>query len=221
MTKMVSRIRRPETLSQLYVLVALLLLVSSSPASAQKTTVVVTAAPTIPSTAPEFVDGDTFTSAILNSTNVYRETHNASAVVWNKTLESFAADYLDDKVGSDCKFAHSGGPYGENLALGCSNATSCVEAWGSEEKKYNYGDPGFSEDTGHFTQLVWKNTTDVGCGRRLCGEKGWYLACEYWPRGNVIGAFKEEVNKPENAAARIRSSWLTFAVAGVVLWAVI
>lgn len=26
--------------------------------------------------------------------------------------------------------------------------------------------------------------------------KGAYLVCEYWPRGNVKGAFKENVEKP-------------------------
>ncbi|KAI3324647.1 PR-1-like protein [Xylariaceae sp. AK1471] len=219
MAKTQSGARGPETLLRFSALAALLLFTAS--VSSQKTTVVVTAAPTIPSTAPEFVDEDTFTSAILNSTNFYRDAHNASAVAWNKTLESFAADYLDKVGDEDCKFAHSGGPYGENLALGCSNATSCVEAWGDEGKKYNYQKGKFSEDTGHFTQLVWKNTTDVGCGKRLCGEKGWYLVCEYWPRGNVIGAFKDEVNEPESAAVRIRSGWLVSFMMGVFLWVIV
>jgi hypothetical protein len=214
--------RRPAILLQLSALAALLLF--TAPTFAQKTTVIVTAAPTIPSEAPQFTDEDAFTSAVLNSTNFYRAAHNASAVAWNDTLATFAADYLEDDVGSgdDCKFAHSGGPYGENLALGCSNATSCVEAWGEERKKYDYRAGKFSEDTGHFTQLVWKNTTDVGCGKRLCGAKGWYLACEYWPRGNVVGAFKEEVNKPVNAAARrSRSNWLVSFMLGVFLWIIV
>ncbi|KAI1191827.1 CAP domain-containing protein [Nemania serpens] len=195
------------------------LLLFPLPCSPQKiTTVTITAAPTIPSAVPQFVDDDAFTSAILNSTNVYREAHNASSVVWNRTLASFAKDYLDSAA---CAFAHSGGPYGENLALGYANATASVEAWGDEGAKYNFGKPGFTEATGHFTQLVWKNTSDVGCGRRLCGAKGWYLVCEYWPRGNVVGAFAGEVDKPENSAARTRGGWLGLvAVGAVVLWIV-
>jgi hypothetical protein len=56
-------------------------------------------------------------------------------------------------------------------------------------------------ETGHFTQLVWKDTTSVGCGRTECngrddgGAPGWYLVCEYWPHGNVIGAFEENVQE--------------------------
>ncbi|KAK6858638.1 PR-1-like protein [Apiospora arundinis] len=108
--------------------------------------------------------------------------------------------------GGRCDFKHSGGPYGENLALGCSNATSCAEAWGDEHREYDFGKGDFGESTGHFTQLGWKDTTSVGCGARMCGgsdgsddgdsgsdARGWYLVCEYWPRGNVIGKFGDEV----------------------------
>ncbi|KAI0839240.1 PR-1-like protein [Hypoxylon sp. FL0890] len=172
-------------------------------------TIVITVAPPIPSEAPSFVDHDTFTSAILNSTNFYRSSYNASAVRWNSTLETFASTYLSQHSqradGETCNMHHSGGPYGENLALGCSDATSCVDMWASEASQYNYNDPGFGENTGHFTQLVWKNTTDVGCGAKLCpGNGGWYLACEYWPRGNIIGDFAEEVGEPESGAAGSR-----------------
>ncbi|KAK6823615.1 hypothetical protein PG987_013872 [Apiospora arundinis] len=86
--------------------------------------------------------------------------------------------------GGECNLKHSDNPYDENLALGCANATSCVEAWGNEHREYNFGkrdfgkrdfgkrDFGkrdFGESTGHSTQLVWKYTTSVGCGACMCG----------------------------------------------------
>ena len=90
-----------------------------------------------------------------------------------------------------------GGPNGENLAQGYANVTDAVDAWGDERNEYDFNDPGFSEATGHFTQLVWKATTTVGCGRTLCNEMndvaGWYVVCEYYPPGNVIGEFAIEV----------------------------
>lgn len=71
---------------------------------------------------------------------------------------------------------------------------------------YNYSSPGFSEQTGHFTQLVWKATTAVGCGSRLCGTRGWYLVCEYWPRGNVVGQFAEQVDPQVNGTTLFSNS---------------
>ncbi|KAF5020801.1 hypothetical protein F66182_7161 [Fusarium sp. NRRL 66182] len=185
-----------------YLLLPLVSLLIGSGLAQDGEVITVTAPVAIPSNEPEWREKDTFTSAILNSTNFYREEHNASALTWNETLEEFATDYLDDN--EDCVFEHSGGPYGENLAIGYPNSTSSVEAWGDEREEYDFDAAEFSEETGHFTQLVWKETTDVGCGRRLCGERGWYLVCEYWPRGNVEGQFSEEVTREEGAGSKTR-----------------
>ncbi|RSL39895.1 hypothetical protein CEP53_013733 [Fusarium sp. AF-6] len=182
--------------------------------------VTITAPAAIPSNEPEWKTDKTFTSAILNSTNFYRAEHNASELSWNDTLETFATDYLDSN--DDCKFEHSEGPYGENLAIGYLNVTASVEAWGDERDDYNFKKGAFSKKTGHFTQLVWKDTTDVGCGRKLCGERGWYLVCEYWPRGNVIGQFTDQVYKQEgNSAVRARPGVglaLVIVVGYLVVW---
>jgi hypothetical protein len=72
---------------------------------------------------------------------------------------------------------------------------------------YDFKEPtGFTEATGHFTQLVWRATTDVGCAAIDCGygnvtdnekradtgsntrAQGWYVVCEYSPAGNVMGS---------------------------------
>ena len=65
---------------------------------------------------------------------------------------------------------------------------------------------GFSEATGHFTQLVWQGTQATGCGWTNCNGKngldGIYLVCEYWPAGNIVGEnnlFFEQNVAPERA----------------------
>ena len=153
-------------------------------------TITITQAPTIPSDEPTLATPPILVAAVLDRSNAYRAAHNASALSWNKTLARYAHDFLGR---SGCVFEHSGGPYGENLALGCGDAASCVSAWGDERDHYDFGKGEFDKTTGHFTQLVWKSTTATGCAARLCGDSGWFLACEYWPRGNIVGAFKDEV----------------------------
>ncbi|KAH6603637.1 hypothetical protein Trco_008412 [Trichoderma cornu-damae] len=155
-------------------LLSLYTLIASVTLSTSTVIVTITAAPATPSNEPSYSISASFTSAILNSTNTYRRQFNASSVHWNTTLEKFATSYLQSDT--TCRFAHSGGPYGENIAIGYANATAAVEAWGNEDEKYNFNDPGFTEETGHFTQLVWKATREVGCGRKLCGTRGWFVA---------------------------------------------
>ena len=61
-------------------------------------------------------------------------------------------------------------------------------------KLYDYADPGFSGDTGHFTQLVWKSTTKLGCASSQASESGnWYVVCNYEKPGNMLGDFENNV----------------------------
>ncbi|ATZ46294.1 hypothetical protein BCIN_01g09180 [Botrytis cinerea B05.10] len=145
-------------------------------------------------TSTSYTSDSQFQSDMVAAHNFYRGEQNVSNLEWNDTSAKIARDWS-----KRCVFEHSGGPTGENLAAGYPNATSSVDAWGLERLKYSYSSPGFSEDTGHFTQLVWSNTTSVGCARTNCaGENdtpGWYVVCEYWPAGNVVnggGGDKEE-----------------------------
>lgn len=193
---------------------ALVALTIASPELVVVTTVVTADAPAQP-TSPSYTNPSTLRSSILNSTNTYRALYNATALTWNTTLASYAHSYAQA-----CNFKHSGGPYGENLAAGYGNATSSVEGWGDEAKDYDFSKGDFGEATGHFTQLVWKATTSTGCGVADCqgenGTPGWYLVCEYWPQGNVIGEFLQEVqgkikpkhegNLPDSSAGK-RSAW--------------
>ncbi|EXJ79000.1 hypothetical protein A1O3_08501 [Capronia epimyces CBS 606.96] len=157
-----------------------------------------TAAPTMP-LSPQYTGSLDFRESILNSTNFYRYEHSASYIYWNETLAQYAQSYSEK-----CVWEHSHGPYGENLAQGYSNVTAAVEAWGDERRDYDFSssDPtGFTEETGHFTQLVWKSTQATGCGWTDCHGKnnvsGVFLVCEYWPPGNLVGQnnywFKQNV----------------------------
>ena len=56
----------------------------------------------------------------------------------------------------------------ENLAAGSGSgftATDGINAWNAEAKDYNPQDHIYS----HFTQVVWKSTTQLGCALVTCG----------------------------------------------------
>ena len=56
--------------------------------------------------------------------------------------------------------------------MGYPNMTAAIDGWYSEGEKYNYNAPGFTMETGHFTAMVWKSTTKIGCGIKKCKGGG-------------------------------------------------
>jgi hypothetical protein len=156
-----------------------------------------------------YTDTNNLQADILNSTNLYRYEHNATALVWNTSLASYAQSWA-----SRCKWKHSGGPYGENIASGYPDVTGAVDGWGNERAKYNFQQStGFSKATGHFTQLVWKSTTSTGCAAVNCAGKGgmdgFFLVCEYYPPGNIVG--EHNAFFAQNVQSQIHTSGPTAA----------
>jgi uncharacterized protein YkwD len=152
----------------------ILLLTSSTRANPAPQVSTVTLSAAASPTSSSYTSDSAFRSAMLTAHNFYRSEHNASALAWNDTSASYASNWA-----SKCQFKHSGGPTGENLAAGYANATAAVDGWGGERKAYDFGKPtGFSEKTGHFTAVVWRNTTSVGCGRFACdGNDSEFCVC--------------------------------------------
>ncbi|KAG0173856.1 hypothetical protein DFQ28_002563 [Apophysomyces sp. BC1034] len=119
---------------------------------------------------------------ILNIHNQMRAAHDAPPLKWSNTLASFAQSWSDK-----CVFKHSGHKgYGENLAYGYPSWNTSITAWYDEYKLYNYNNPGYNSKTGHFTQIVWKDTTEIGCGVTNCPGLGELYTCSYTPQGNIV-----------------------------------
>lgn len=132
---------------------------------------------------------------ILKAHNDKRALHGVAPLTYNPTLAQFAADYAAKSFDCDhVDLIHSGGPYGENLAAGYVGGFAPVDAWYDEISLYNYANPGYSPATGHFTQVVWKATSELGCAYVTCNN-AWrqYTICEYQAPGNFIGEFEENV----------------------------
>ncbi|CAE6425065.1 unnamed protein product [Rhizoctonia solani] len=95
----------------------------------------------------------------LDAHNNKRAKHGAKALVWDDALSASAQAWANQ-----CKFEHS--QSGQNLAAGTGNpsAATAVGWWNDESKDYNTSSPQYS----HWTQVVWKSTTKLGCAMKQC-----------------------------------------------------
>jgi len=124
-------------------------------------------------------------------------------VTWDGTLAAFAQNWANN-LASSCNgnLEHSSpNNYGENLAYSDMStpetASRVVSDWMSESTMYDTstnmctgGDGDLS--CAHFTQVLWKTTTTIGCATATCpdpsgGNTQYYSACEYNPAGNCNG----------------------------------
>jgi pathogenesis-related protein 1 len=132
----------------------------------------------------------------------YLDGHNAARadvgvedLSWNDTLQAYAENYANLRK-SDCSLTHSNGPYGENIYGGLGGtefyAADAVKSWVSEKQYYDYDTNtcslGELIDCGHYTQVVWRDTTQLGCARVVCdNNSGMFIICSYYPPGNYPG----------------------------------
>ena len=61
-----------------------------------------------------------------------------------------------------------------------------VAGWVSERRFYNLTRNECSDVCGHYTQVVWRDTKQVGCAVANSGDRQVWV-CEYWPPGNYVG----------------------------------
>jgi hypothetical protein len=110
--------------------------------------------------------------------------HNAAA--WAAHLSTLPALEHDDSLDVE----------GENLWRGSKNAYTpedMVELWIDEKAAFRNGvfpdvsTSGQWEDVGHYTQVVWRNTAQVGCALTTAGGDDEVLVCRYMEGGNFEG----------------------------------
>uniref|UniRef100_A0A0K0FCA4 CAP domain-containing protein (inferred by orthology to a human protein) n=1 Tax=Strongyloides venezuelensis TaxID=75913 RepID=A0A0K0FCA4_STRVS len=133
--------------------------------------------------------------------NLYRARHGASPLTYDYGyLEKKAQNYAEYLSNNEI-FMHdpsnSANRIGENLAMSSKSQISIMtRSWYEEIQKYNFQKCDAQSGCGHFTQMIWKSTTKVGCGVSESRSGIVYMVCKYSPAGNVIGLFAKNVNPP-------------------------
>lgn len=131
-------------------------------------------------------------AGMLAAHNQARQTVGVPPLQWSAELAATAQRWADTLRGSRCTMRHSRGTgLGENLAWASGQSLTPAQVaamWVGERRHYdaarNTCAPG--QVCGHYTQVVWRGTTHVGCGMASCGTSEVWV-CNYAPPGNVVG----------------------------------
>jgi len=163
---------------------------------------------------------DSYSQAILDQHNNHRANSSAPDLSWSTDMANIAA-----QIASSCVYAHNttagGGGYGQNIGAGAE--PSAVPAMITNEMYDNeigfyptpYGNdsPDMTnfEKWGHYSQIVWKSTTSVGCATQYCpnglanagsGVSPYFTVCNYSPPGNFAGEYSN-VGAPTGSVSNV------------------
>lgn len=140
-----------------------------------------------------------FRSEFLEVHNAYRAQHSAPPLSLSSELCEEAQSWAEHLLQKNT-LMHSDTSDGENIYCSSSSAPikltgrEAVDSWYSEVKYYNWNQPRYNSKTGHFTQVVWKDSTELGVGVASSG-KTVFVVGQYRPAGNMnsAGHFQQNV----------------------------
>jgi pathogenesis-related protein 1 len=125
------------------------------------------------------------------------------AVSWDAVLAQSAYNYLIECVPNGSLVAHNAnrssdyqalggsGYVGENIYASTGDAApqAAVDSWMSEAPAYDYNANNVDATTGHYTQVVWRDSVRIGCAIVNCAAIRFpnTILCDYAPGGNITG----------------------------------
>jgi len=140
---------------------------------------------------------------ILDAHNAYRIEVGVPALNWSTDLAAYAQAWATElATNRSCDMQHrpedENNPwnqkYGENIYWGggtnwTPTVLDAVADWSDEKNDFDRNTKGCKVGAacGHYTQMVWKNSTTVGCGVAKCPDGNVIVVCNYDPAGNVEG----------------------------------
>ena len=158
------------------------------------------------------------TQTLLSAHNEERRRWHVPSLNWDERLAADAGAYarLLAQRGylQHADMTGKAQPQGENLWMGTRDAfgyDQMMAGFLDERRNYlaravpNISRTGNWQDTGHYSQIIWRTTTSVGCA--LASNKDFdFLVCRYSPAGNVWGMRADEGGPDRMADAARRNS---------------
>jgi len=129
----------------------------------------------------------------LQAHNNVRAKDKQQPLQWSPDLEHISQQWAN-QLAQNCKIYHRKGniPFGENIFISTAPTTvgQAINLWKNEKSFYNYQQNKCQagKQCGHYTQIVWRGTTEVGCAMKSCSNGSQIYVCSYFPGGNIVGA---------------------------------
>ncbi|MCG5451187.1 MULTISPECIES: CAP family protein [Micromonospora] len=146
---------------------------------------------------------DEFLQEVLSKVNELRARHGSSLLTLDLELVEYSksrASFMAEKgnlthEGLRPDTGENGSWAGASTGPTAGSGTAAVDSWYSEISNYDFATGKAIDSTkaiGHFTALVWKNTTKLGVGRVAGqGAKWWetFIVANFSPPGNMGGQY--------------------------------
>ena len=137
----------------------------------------------------------------LQKHNELRKLHGSEDLKINNELNKMAQEkahnLIEDQSQNFSNHLYKGEALGENILISNDlqiKPEEICEEWYKENEKYNYELNKFQKGKGHFTQLVWRSSKEVGFGFEFTDNKVISVAY-YYPAGNIVGEFDKNIKE--------------------------
>lgn len=148
-----------------------------------------------------------YANEMLDAHNKFRSQHGVPPLKLCVKLTQFAQEWADELAESESFYHREPNDYGENLYSVWGSGSDFyvdgvepVESWYSEIKDYEFGYEPMSMGTGHFTQLIWRESRKLGVGKASSSSGKVYIVANYDPPGNFVGSYSDNVPPPINSS---------------------
>ncbi|XP_022245733.1 Golgi-associated plant pathogenesis-related protein 1-like, partial [Limulus polyphemus] len=145
-----------------------------------------------------------FPDECLQWHNYYRAKHGVPLLKLSSKLCSYAQEWANHLAKTDSFQHRSDRKYGENIYMSWSSDPTVqisgkvpVDSWYSEIKDYTFGKEPRSLSSGHFTQVVWRSSTELGVAQARSKTNKIIVVANYNPAGNMVGSFAANVPPPK------------------------